>query len=109
MTSYLNINELAASITFRGRVQAALAVKAAAVLTEEDLPTGQAAKRRQLAESTLVDPAPLVNRFIWLVVTNGTIRSKGMDATDQDLEWVIGWAWDQAAGVTETDKQETPA
>lgn len=103
MSSYLNINELAASQAFRGRVQAAIAMKAAAVLGEENIPPGQAAKRQQLAREALFDPAPKVNAFIWLVVTNGAIASVGMAAPDGDIEYVIGWAWDKVAGVSDTD------
>lgn len=104
MSSYLNINELASSPSFRGRVQAALAVRAAAVLGEADKPPAQLEKRQRLARESLTDPASKVNAFIWLVVTNDAIRQAGMDATDPDLEWVIDWAWDQVAGVTPVDR-----
>lgn len=104
MSSYLNINELAASPTFRGRVQAALAVRAADVLTETDKPAAQAQKRTTLAQTVLSDPATRVNAFIWLVVTNSAVKSAGMDATDTDLEYVVAQAWDQVAGVTAADK-----
>lgn len=107
MSSYLNINELAASPTFRGRVQAALAVKGAAVLGETGKPAAQAEKRRQLAQSVLADPAGKVNAFIWLVVTDEAVRAAGMDATDADLEQVVAWAWDQVAGVTASDMAAT--
>lgn len=104
MSSYLNVNELAESPAFRGRLQAGIAIKAAAVLAEDDLPPGQAAKRQQLARDVLEAPAAKVNAFVWLVVTNGQVRENGMDVADADLEWVIGWAWDQVAGVNDTDK-----
>lgn len=107
MTSYLNINELAASPTFRGRVQAALAVRAADVLTETGKPPAQAEKRATLAQTVLSDPATRVNAFIWLVVTNSKVKSAGMDATDGDLEFVVAQAWDQVAGVTTADKTTT--
>lgn len=108
MSSYLNINELAASPTFRGRVQAALAVRAADVLTETGNPAPQAEKRAALAQQVLGDPATKVNAFIWLVVTNTAVKAAGMDATDSDLESVVTQAWDQVAGVTTADKT-TPA
>lgn len=104
MSSYLNINELAASPTFRGRVQAALAVRAADVLTETGKPAPQAQKRTTLAQQVLGDPATRVNAFIWLVVTNNAVKAAGMDATDSDLEYVVDQAWDQVAGVTATDR-----
>lgn len=103
MSSYLNVNELAGSPAFRGRLQAGLAIRAAAVLAETDKPDKQAEKRRALAETVLVDPAAKVNAFVWLVVTNGSVRDNGMAVSDADLEWVIGWAWDQVAGVTADD------
>lgn len=107
MSSYLNVNELAESRTFRGRIQAAIAVHAAGVLAETGKPTGQAAKRRELALAVLADPAPKVNAFVWLVVTNGTVRESGHAVGDTDLEWVVGWAWDQVAGVTADDAEPT--
>lgn len=105
MSSYLNINELAASPTFRGRVQAAIAVRGAAILSEDEKPPAQAAKRRHLADQVLADPAPKVNSFIWLVVTNSTIAQGGMASSDADLEYVIAEAWDKVAGVTDSDKE----
>jgi hypothetical protein len=104
MSSYLNVNELAESHTFRGRIQAAIAVYAAGVLGESDKPPGQAAKRRTLALDVLADPAPKVNAFVWLVVTNGTVREAGHAVNDSDLEWVVGWAWDMVAGVSPDDR-----
>lgn len=104
MSSYLNVNELAESRTFRGRIQAAIAVYAAGVLGETEKSPGQAAKRRELAEEVLADPAPKVNAFVWLIVTNGTVRESGHAVDDSDLEWVVGWAWDQVAGVTPDDQ-----
>ncbi|HXH77327.1 hypothetical protein [Nocardioides sp.] len=109
MSSYLNINELAASPTFRGRVQAAIAVRAAGVLGETEDNAAKAAKRQQLAATILADPATKVNAFIWLVVTNDSVKAAGMATTDNDIEWVIGWAWDQVAGVTKADLAPTPA
>jgi hypothetical protein len=105
MSSYLNINELAQSPAFRGRVQAALAGYASSVLSEEDKPAAQAAKRRQLAEAVLIDPAPKVNAVIWTIVTNTAIRAKGMDADDGELEYVVGQTWDRLAGVTTADRE----
>jgi hypothetical protein len=109
MSSYLNVNELAESPTFRGRIQAAIAVYASGVLGETDKPARQAEKRRTLAEEVLVDPAPKVNAFVWLIVTNGTVRDKGHAVEDGDLEWVVGWAWDRVAGVTEADTTSAAA
>lgn len=106
MSSYLNINELAASPSFRGRVQAAIAIRAADVLGEDVQPPARAAKRLALAEDVLRDPAPKVNAFIWLVVTNPTIAAGGMAAPDSDLEYVVAQAWDRAAGVTTADLTE---
>lgn len=106
MTNYLNVNELAESSIFRGRIRAAIAVKAAAVLGEEEGKPRVREKRRELAESVIADPAPHVNGFVWLVVTNGDVRAKGHEIADEDLGWVVGWAWDQVAGVTETDRAD---
>ncbi len=107
MTSYLNITELAASPVFRGRVQGALAAYASNVLQEEDKPAAQASKRRALAETVLNDPAPKINAVIWTIVTNTTIRAKGMDAADEELEYVVGQTWDRLAGVTTSDRDGT--
>lgn len=106
MTDYLNVNELAESAIFRGRIRAAIAVKAAAVLGEEGGRPRIRAKRRELAASVIADPAPHVNGFVWLVVTNGDVRAKGHAIDDDALGWVVGWAWDQVAGVTETDRAD---
>lgn len=103
--SYLNINELASSPTFRGRIQAAIAVKAAGVVAETDGLDKVLRKRQDLARLVLRDPAPHVNAFVWLVVTNGDVKAKGHAIEDGDLEWVVGWAWDQVAGVTDKDRE----
>lgn len=110
MSDYLNLNELASSPTFRGRIQAAIAVKAAGVMGETEgdgLPPKVLRKRQELASGALRDPAPFVNSFVWLVVTNGDVKTKGHAIDDDALAWVIGWAWDQVAGVNTRDREET--
>ena len=102
--SYLNLNELAASNAFRGRVQAALAVYASTVLEESVEPAAQAQKRRELAELVLTDPAIKVNAVVWSVVTNPVVQAEGMDADDGALQYIVGQTWDRLAGVTEADR-----
>jgi hypothetical protein len=106
MSSYLNLNELAESPTFRGRIQAAIAVKAAGILGETEGTPKVLRKRHDLALAALKDPAPMVNGFVWLVVTNGDVKALGHEIDDDALAWVVGWAWDQVAGVTDKDREE---
>lgn len=100
--SYIAVNDLAESASFKTRVKVAI-VKAAGYLIHEDA-TGftpaRRDKRYNLARAVLSDPNGMAAQFVWPVVANTTIAAEGLDAPDSDLDYQVSAIWDAMAGVT---------
>lgn len=85
---------------FRGRVRVAAVKTAVAVANEAE--SGDPRRdglRNTLATNVLNDPLAYTERFTWAMLTNGTVAAAGINATDNDLDYVMTTIWDAVAGV----------
>jgi hypothetical protein len=86
-------------------------VKAAAVVAGENTSTmglNRAEKRRNLARTIIQSPEMQVNVWVWVMLSDTAIGSKGLDATDTELTNRATAAFDIMAGVTVEDQNEPP-
>lgn len=106
MASYLDINDLAAASCFRARIKIAAVSVAAQVLSENQTELGEteAQKRIGLATQAMRSPDGVVDQFVWPVVINPSVATKGMAATDDEIAWCVSQAWNLVAGVTQADQ-----
>lgn len=103
--AYLDVADLADAVSFKRRLAVALVDAAAEVLTSTVKP--QAAwqeKRYQLALNVTRDPYSISPAFVWPVVADSNIATKGLSATDAELKARALLVWDYVAGVTAADK-----
>jgi hypothetical protein len=108
---YLEISDLVKADSFRARLLVGIVHAAGQVLTDarEDKSTAWYNKRIELARNVLRDPSPIVNAFLWPVVSNPTIATKGLDSEDAEILSQVHAVWDIVAGVSEQDKVPDPA
>lgn len=108
--AFLSTAEVANSQQFRARTMVAM-VKAAANVAGENtdaMGLNMAEKRRTLARTIIQSPDSQVNVWVWVMLANPAIAAAGLDATDGDLEFQAGAAFNIMAGVTVADQNEAP-
>lgn len=103
--AFIDTADLADAASFKRRLAVALCNAAAEVLVEQ--PKAQQAwqdKRYQYALDVIRDPYAIAPAFVWAVVTDSNIATKGLNATDGELQARCYLVWDYVAGVTAADK-----
>ena len=100
--SYINVNDLAESASFKVRVKVAIVTAAANVVHEDTsaFTPERRDKRNALARAILADPTSFAQTFVWPVVSNASIAASGLDASDGDLAYQVSAIFDAMAGVT---------
>jgi hypothetical protein len=109
--SYIAQADLAQAESFRTRVKMATVQVAGTILNEDVSGFGQvqAMKRLDLAQRVLRDPDATVSGFVYPVVSNAAVAEAGLDAADQDFQFVVASVWDAVAGVSITDRTDPDA
>ena len=103
--AYIDTADLAEAASFKRRLAVAVSNAAATVLTETPKPQAAwAAKRYQYALDAIRDPYALTPAFVWAVVTDANIATKGITSTDAELLARCLAVWDYVAGVVAADK-----
>ncbi len=103
--AYIDTADLADAVSFKRRLAVAVSNAAAQVMVETPKPQAAwAAKRYNYALDAIRDPYALTPAFVWAVVTDANIATKGISATDAELLTRCLLVWDYVAGVTAADK-----
>lgn len=102
--------DVAQAPSFRNRLVACIVHTAGNVFAEASTENNIVdQKRRILADQAVTDPESVAQRFVWPMLSNPTIASKGIQSTDDDLEYQCAQVWDTVAGVTPGDREPAPA
>jgi hypothetical protein len=103
--SYIDVADLADAVSFKRRLAVAVSAAAAAVLIETPKPQqAWQDKRYAYALDAIRDPYAITPAFVWAVITDTNIATKGIAATDAELLARCSLVWDYVAGVTAADK-----
>ena len=100
----IEMYDVAQAPSFRNRLIACI-VKTAGVVFGEDPGDNNIVyqKRQTLATEAVTNPEAVAQRFVWPMLSNPSIASSGIEATDGDLEYQAAQVWNTVAGVTPGD------
>ncbi len=104
--SYAESAELASDPTFTARVRVA-ALEAAINILNDSPTDGYETHyfgRVALAQRIIAVAGAGLDELTWLVATNPTIGNAGLDATDNDIAFVVSTVWDSVAGLRGIDR-----
>jgi hypothetical protein len=88
MATLAEIANLAQDESFISRIAAAIG-KAATDVINEDPGTTNHANRLLWAKAAMADIDGLASEYAWTIVQNATIQTSGVEATDNDIQFVV--------------------
>ena len=104
--TYADSAALAIDAAFTTRVQVAAMEAAIAIMNEASIDGYEVyhSKRTALARRAITDSGSLIAPLSWAVAANGTISAAGLEATDNDIQFVVTSVWDALAEVLPEEK-----
>lgn len=102
MADYVEIHAIASDGGYQQRVRTA-AVKAALQILGEapgTMSPTKTGKRQQMAASVLQGGQNWFNWSLALILSNATLQTNGLAASDGDIDFVLPSIWDDMSGVT---------
>lgn len=100
----IEMYDIAQAPSFRNRLVACIVRTAGNVFIEAETDNNTVdQKRRNLADTALLNPEAVAQRFVWPMLSNASIAALGIEATDSDLEYQCAQVWNVVAGVTAGD------